>query len=410
MRTLKKIIITLLAVFTLLICLNMQGQETEEIGTALNKHTIHFSLGPRYELTGQVREVLKKELSRNQFVGLAELHGSEQLSYFTTGLMELLTEEGFKHFAMEMGPYQANVLTHLSLKTDGLSENIRQANQAYGNKLLRITPLIFANHTEDALFLEKARDSNVRLWGLDQEHQSSYEMHFDTLYARVKNKSTELTALYQKSKTTARKWNRKEVLKPKFMMSCELMWNETIDKFLQAVSIDKASKDRVKDIRTSWSIYCDSENGKGSNQKRANYMKANFDSLLNVTSATEAQPKVFLKFGSVHLAKGLSPYGVDDIGKYVNEIADKSQSGFLNIRHLKRYRNGKDLIGKKGWENSTNFMKQGLKDQWTLMDLRPLRALLADGKLNCTKAEAFEIRSYDFILISPNDHSAKQNF
>lgn len=410
MRTLKKIILTFLAVFALLISLNMRAQEPQDLSSALKKHSIHFSLDAEHKLTGEVRGLLKQELSQNQFVGLAELHHSEQLSYFTTGLMELLAEEEFRHFAMEMGPYQANTLTQLSRRNQGLTEGIRQANQTYGSKLLSITPLIFANHVEDALFLQRATDADMRLWGLDQEHIFSYEMHFDTLYKKVDSPSTELTTLYEESKSTVRKWNRKTVLKGKFKMGCELLWNENIDKFLNMVSVSKDAKARVAAMRTSWNIYCDSESGKGSNQKRANYMKANLDSLLGVASARETRPKVFLKFGNVHLTKGLSPFRVDDVGKYVNEIADKNQSGFLNIRHLKRYRNGKDLIGKKGWRSSTNFMKQGLKDQWTLLDLRPVRALLAQGELTCSKTEAFEIRSYDFILISPNDHSAKQNF
>ncbi len=398
-----------LCILMLLAGNSLRGQETD-LNTALQEHTTYFTLGPDHQLTGPVSEILKKELSQNQFVGLAELHHSEQLSFFTTGFLDLLGAEGFKHFAMEMGPYQANTLTGLSKKTGGMLENIRQANKAYGSKLMQITPLVFSNHREDALFLQKAVDTGFRFWGLDQEHTFSYEMHFDTLYENVSNKSAELTALYEESKSTVRKWNKKEVLKGKFKMGCELLWSENIDKFLNLVSVDEESKSRVDAMRISWNIYCELENNRPSNQKRANYMKANFDSLLTVASAGNSQAKVFLKFGSVHLTRGKSPFGVDDIGQHVREVAEKNQSGFLTIRHMKRFRNGKDLIGKKGWENSTNFMKQGKKEEWALIDLRPLRALIKEGKLSCTKREAYEIYSYDFMLISPDDHKAKQNF
>ncbi|MCE7990322.1 MAG: hypothetical protein HEP71_00020 [Roseivirga sp.] len=410
MKRLKNTSAVLLTLFTLLICQTLHARQSVNLDAALKENTIHFSLGPRHELEGTVRDKLRQELSQNQFVGLAELHGSEQLSYFTTGLIDLLKEEGFGHFALEMGPFQANALSQLSKKSEGLSESIRQANQTYGSKLLRITPLIFANHKEDALFLQKAADASLRLWGLDQEHTFSYEMHFDKLYKNVASPSSELTALYKESKETIRKWNRKEVLKGKFKMGCELLWSENIDKFLNLVSVGKEAKARVAAMRTSWNIYCELENNRPSNQKRADYMKANFDSLLTVAAATSEKPRVFLKFGSVHLTRGKSPYGVNDIGQHVKEIADQNNSGFLTIRHMKRYRNGKDLIGKNGWKESTSFMKQGKKDQWTLIDLRPVRALLAEGKLTCTKREAFEIYSYDLMLISPNDHKAKQNF
>lgn len=399
-----------MAVLTLLVCQTIKARQSIDLDTALKKNTIHFSLGPGHKLEGTVRAMLQQEISQNQFVGLAELHGSEQLSFFTTGLIDLLKEEGFEHFALEMGPHQANTLTQLAKKANGLDETIRKANQIYGNRLLRITPLVFANHEEDALFLQKAADAEVRFWGLDQEHIFSYEMHFDTLYENVNDQSPELTALYKESKKTVGKWNRKEVLNRKFKMGCELLWNENIDKFLNMVSVDMEAKAMVAAMRTSWNIYCELENNRPSNQKRANYMKSNFDSLLSVASATSEKPRVFLKFGSVHLTRGKSPYGVDDIGQHVREIADRNKSGFLSIRQLKRYLNGKELIGKRGWENSTSFMKQGKKDQWALIDLRPVRALLASGKLTCTKQEAFEIYSYDLMLISPNDHKAKQNF
>lgn len=407
MKRLNRLLALILGVFA---CLTIQAQQATELSKALNDNSFYFTLGPQYQLTGEVRELLKKELTQNQFVGLAELHGSQQLSLFTTGFINLLREAEFVHFALEMGPYQANAITALSRKPHGLGEQIRQANRTYGSKLLQITPLVFANHKEDALFLENATDTNMRLWGLDQEHIFSFEMHFDTLYHNVNEKSEELTKLYKESKSIARKWSRKEVLKPKFKMSCELIRNETLDQFLQAVSTDEESRDRVADIHKSWEIYCDSESGRGSNQKRANYMKVNFDSLLRVANANSRQPKVFLKFGSVHLTRGKSPFGVNDIGQHVSMIADRNQSGFLTIRHLKRYLNGKDLIGKKGWGEVTSFMRLGKKDQWTLIDLRPLRALQAAGKLTCTKREAFEINSYDLMLISPDDHKAKQNF
>ncbi len=391
-------------------CLNIQAQQASELSNALTDNSFYFTLGPQHQLTGEVQDLLKKELAQNQFVGLAELHGSEQLSFFTTGFIHLLSQAEFRHFALEMGPYQANALTALSQKPHGLSEQIRQTNRTYGSKLLQITPLVFANHREDALFLEGAADANMRFWGLDQEHIFSFEMHFDTLYQNVNEKSEELTELYKESKSISRKWSRKQVLKPKFKMGCELKQNETIDQFLQAVSTHAEARDRVADIRKSWGIYCDSESGRGSNQKRANYMKANFDSLLRVAATSSKQPKVFLKFGSVHLTRGKSPFGVNDIGQHVRMIADSNQSGFLAIRHMKRYLNGKDLTGKKGWGEMTGFMKHGKKDQWTLIDLRPVRALLAAGKLNCTKREAYEINSYDLMLISPDDHKAKQNF
>ena len=169
---------------------------------------------------------------------------------------------------------------------------------------------------------------------------------------------------------------------------------------------DSASLKIINDIKISWDIYCKHSQG-GSNQLRANYMKNNFENYL-VKYGNKS--KVFTKLGGVHLTRGISPFRVDDLGKYLTEKSANSNDGFLTIRHLIAYRNGKSNIGKSGWKTVDMFLELGRKDQWTVVDLRPFREMLEKGEIKTNKKFTFELNSYDILLISPDDQYPKVNY
>ncbi|WP_194778648.1 hypothetical protein [Pararhodonellum marinum] len=137
-------------------------------------------------------------------------------------------------------------------------------------------------------------------------------------------------------------------------------------------------------------------------------MKQNFESYYR--SQEELKPKVFLKLGSVHLTRGISPFRVDDLGKFLTEKAEENETGFLSIRQMVAYRNGKSLIGKSGWESVGMFLELGKMDKWTVVDLRPLREKLIKDLIKTNEKYTFEILSYDLLLLPPNDSFDKVNY
>lgn len=373
-------------------------------------YTTYFSLSDEFDIEGEAAKILEHEIQRHQFVGLGELHQSQLLSYFTKGLLNLLKQNGYNYFSMEVGPYSAHTLQEVSQVPSSTAENIKRLNKRYGNKLLDISPMVFADKEEDAVFLEKASELGFEFWGLDQEFFDSFELHLDAIYGFEQHPNSTLEQLYLTCKSKIRKWNRKAVLSRKFNFTCSLQEDEDIQSFFAHFKENKLAQDRIHAVKVSWEIYCKNERGLSSNQDRGDYMKANFDSLYVQALQKEANPKVFVKLGSVHLSKGTSIFRVDDMGKHLHEKAVENQSSFLNIRHLRRYRNGKDLIGSRGWESVGLLMKVGKKEEWTLTDLRPLRERLLTGELTADKNITYELKNYDFLLIPPNDKKAKANF
>ncbi len=400
MKQLLKLYTTL----AILCATNIQAQPklTPEL---LEQHSFRFSLTPEGTLSPKASTQWKEWIHNNQFVGIAEVHNSAQLSYFTKALLEVLKEEGFRHFALEVGPHSASVLTEISSNSVEASSNIRAYNRMYGKK--RKTPFVFVDKEEDALFVQEAARLNFNFWGLDQEYTFSFEMHLDQIHGLIKNPSTELVLAYQKAKTLVRKnvFNRKVKGQPTY---CWYLNDETLNEYFDLVKNNEKAKVIIVDMRESWDIYCKSATGKGSNQQRANYMKKNFESYY--AEADQVAPKVFLKLGGVHLTHGLSQFGVDDMGKYLTESVTNNEDGFLSIRHLIAHRNGKSNVGKKGWKSTSLFLEIGKKEEWTAVDLRPFRKMLEKGTIQVSKSIAFELKSYDILLISPDDQYPKVNY
>ena len=389
--------------FYLFVVCALQAQQ-ELTSDLLEKSTFRFTLNQEGQIDDETRKQWLEWIGENRYVGLAEVHNSAQLSLFTKALLNVLDEKGFKHFAMEMGPNTAAFLKEKTATSEQTSAAIKKLNQTYGKKSSYNTPLVFANKVEDAVFIEEASKLNYNFWGLDQEYAGSYEMLVDQIYANSSNLDGSFTNAYEKAKASI----RKVIFKNKYKGQSVYCWylsSKEINDFFSQVE-DKASLKIIEDIRMSWDIYCKHSQG-GSNQLRANYMKKNFDNYLD-EHGNEA--KVFVKLGGIHLTHGVSTFGVDDVGLYLTEKSKQDGSGFLNIRHLIAYRNGKSNIGKSGWKTVTMLLELGRKDQWTAVDLRPFRDMLKNGEITTNKKYSFELMSYDILLISPDDQYPKVNY
>lgn len=372
----------------------------------LESQAFRFAIGDDLLLPENASMKWENWIEGNQFVGLAEVHNSRQLSLFTTALLTVLEEQGFNNLALELGPNTSEVLNEYAANSSTLGEQIRDINNRYGTSSVYKTPFIFINKQSDALFVNRAAELGFTFWGLDQEYAYSYEMLVDRLYLLEPNPSDTQQELYS---------NTKELLQKRMFKSkvggqptyCWYQTNQTINDYLDSFEGNPTAEKMIADMRESWDIYCKSATGVGSNQQRANHMKDNFE---DYYAKSAPLPKVFLKLGGVHLTHEKSPFGVDDMGKFLQEKASQNDTGFLSIRHLIAYRNGKSNIGKSGWTAVSVFLELGRKDQWTAVDLRPFRKQLQEGLIIANEKYTYELMNYDILLISPDDQYDKPNY
>ncbi|WP_298516705.1 hypothetical protein [uncultured Kordia sp.] len=390
----------------LLICTTIYAQKQLSLND-VQKHTHYFSISENYEFSENIQEMLAQGAKESQFIGIAEVHQSEQLSHFTAAFLRILKSHEFNNFALEIGDYATSILENISKKPAEIQHKLSILNKKYGKSRFPYVPFIFVDKIADVKFIQEASKLDFNLWGIDREYEFSYLLHFDKMYA-LSTKTSEITTAYQK----ARKILKKNAFKDKVSGESKYCWllNEpSINDFLMLVSEETTLRNYANELKNSWKIYCRFATKKGGSTARATYMKRKFDSLYTVATTQEKLPKVLVKLGGVHLTHGNSQYGRYDVGRHLHEKAKDNNTNFLAIRHVWRYKNGKDQIGKSGWKNTRFLMQLGKKDQWTLIDLRPLKKLVATQQLQVDTGTAWELKNYDWFLISPNDSKGNIN-
>lgn len=367
--------------------------------------TIYFELQDN-QFTGA--EALLAALDEAQFVALGELHNRVRLGELTESLLHVLEPRGFSHLAIETGPYSAQKLQYLIRK--GKSEVIAFYEQ-YSSGLFKIVPIPFFEGKSDLKFLSAADSLGYQLWGLDQEFYFSYTFLIDEL-ARLAGESTTVEQQQLRKKLIRRLYwlDRRnqisDLFTSGFQRSCKLKEDEELKVYLDSFeNIDHPEIRPILDsFRTTLEIYCLAEQGKASEPVRINYFKENFDLNYQTALVETPEPKVFIKMGSFHSGRQLSPLNLYDIGNHIHRLAESQDQTSVHIYYLNRFFDGEDMTGRQGWESSEKFMSAGDRNKWALTDLRPLREQLLNETLHGTDWEMRVIRNYDFIIIPPEDN------
>ncbi|MFD2587963.1 hypothetical protein ACFSQJ_13540 [Croceitalea marina] len=373
----------------------------------VEKETVYFSVSEELQFSENVLSILNEEADKNQFIGIAEVHQSEQLSLFTSSFLGILKSNGFNHFALEVGDYAATILEEGFKEPTAIMSKIKDLNKKYGKSKFPYLPFIFVDKIADAKFIEESARLEFNLWGIDREYEFSYLMHLDKMY-QLSTKSDVIYQLYNE----AQKEMTSVVFKDKISGKSKYCWllnNTKINRFLNEVSKEQYLNNYAQELTNSWNIYCWFVQKKGGSAARVKYMRRKFDSLYSIATQKEKLPKVLAKLGGVHLTHGNSIYGRYDVGRHLHEKAKANNTQFLAIRHVRRYKNGQDQINKSGWSNTSFLMQMGKKDKWALIDLRPLKEMVEEQGLSVDKGTAWELKNYDWFLISPNDSKGKIN-
>lgn len=370
----------------------------------IRKNTYYFSIDNG--LSGEGAKVLKQELAASQFVLFGELHNSRQSALFFNELLKEASIHQFRKLVLEVGPVTSEVLKDLSSEPEKTVESLKELNQKYNSKNNRY-PIPFFKGEEDAKFLSTASELNYDLWGIDQEFALAPPMLFDQLSQFYMGDKKE--EMPDKLKAIQKSW---EKIKDK-RKSCESLESPEIKDFFNLFSSDNDRAQMVIEaLNKSWEIYCHYENGEhaNNNRTRIDYMIENLSNHIKLSGQGESHPKILIKMGSYHTTRIKSPIGYEDVGHWVNKLANDSGKKSIHIRYMRRYWQGKDKITSKDYDSVQLFMTVGRKKDWALIDLRPIRDQIKAGFLTARQSEINEIFNHDLMLIAPMDQWVKNNF
>lgn len=371
-------------------------------------------------LKGAGADFLIKEADKAHYFLIGEDHGIAQLPEFTSAMLRALAPRGYQHYATEIGPVSADLITH-NLKS--------KSPVMVFSKLFEVYPFAipFFTWKNEAEVVQVLKEEtgllNHNLWGLDQEFIISARMLLNHLREiALDDNARSLAELYYQK---AMKGFEEAVATKVPAIFLTTAQPDDYARLKEAFKHSEQALRLLSELEESQEIYAKiMMRGEGfqSNQQRANMMKRHFMEAYERASRQEEAPKVIVKLGANHVYKGYNSLGALDLGNFVNEFAvTKGQQSFhIYVGAHKGNQNAFNLLSqseadkKKAFDNSESqnaaaFYKAA-NGETSLFDLRPLRALIFNKRLKDLAPELEKlIYSYDAFLVIP-EATASQNY
>lgn len=351
----------------------------------LEKFTYYFDVADG-RFTGDGAKFLADEIGRNQYILLGEYHGSLRISEFTKALIPVFHDAGCRTFGLEVGPISSKELTSFSKDPAKILENLNSFNSKYlmSRGPREFTPIPFFSNVEDAEFLAEAAKRKWKLIGLDQEFSFNYLPLIDRLYENLSVSNKErLRSLYEQTTASVKNIYAEDAsgVKNQYIAISESI---EFNKFLDLASEKNVQNKEIADaLRITTGIYKNNASTirkyYAANSTRVDYMKQNLAAGFAKNAFDVKKDKMLLKMGAVHTGRGFSPLSLFEIGNNLSELADFHGNRSLHLNFHSRFyvEGGKEI---DALENKTGFdyrfqslLQMGKRDQWTVIDLRPLR-------------------------------------
>lgn len=366
------------------------------------------------QLSGTGATVLQTAIAQSRFVLLGEYHGVAQTSEFLSAVCRMAAPEGFRTMAVEEGPLVTAELEGWAKRPDGMKELaafIKQHPESIAGSGAR----------EEFGMLQqcaRAAGSDFHLWGLNQEMYGAAGPMLSRILASPLGKESRaaMQQLLDKANETDRKAAESGRVFDLYMMSAD-------DKELASGSA-ALQKDGSPEARSLFASFVESHEinrtspAEYSNaRRRERLMKTQFAAnYARAARGAAAPPKILLKFGALHIYRGLNPVRGSGIGNYVAEFAEAQGAQSLHI-YLMPVRGSQpihprvgrpselipfNLAEQPGFRYMQPMLSNLLGQDWTMFDLRPLRqdSNRPGGTINAELAGL--IFGYDIVIVVPD--------
>lgn len=355
--------------------------------------TYHFNITNNH-LVGPGADSLKKYISTSQFFLIGEEHDMVELQKFTACIMPFLKNSGYKYFAVEIGPEAAKTLTSIYHK----KESLKAFNTEYIINMVE-GPFGFFDGKDEEVLLDSALNNGLSLWGIDFENYNASLFILDELYNQS-DKDKAITDAYQKAYEYVIKGYANKKNNINYSLQNNLLNSILIKSFFNLLPDKEATRKLIYNLTLSWKIY--EAEGMNNWYPRMNNMKKNFIKLYKEAAKKEDLPKVVIKLGAVHTARGTSSSGFQEVGNTIYELANYNSTKSFSVISFARYRIDQEgnLTDELEPEDEA-LLKYTTKDSWSLINLKQLFIDGWQGKIKLSPSMQDYIKKYDMMLIPP---------
>ncbi len=372
---------------------------------ATNRYRLDFDGS---EFSGPAWERLLLEGHRARFFLLGEEHGIAENATLAAMLFTELTKSGYSKFLIEISPPMAAVIDE-TLKDGGL-DALRQLYAEPGGE-----PAFFGM-AEEAEMLAAVRaalpgDEPV-LWGADYEVAGDRRL-LRELVDRPKPPAAE-DALRQLVDASAAGWEQHGTTgNPEFIFTFAGDPELVRDVEDAWPNRDAKSASILETLRTTLTINRFWTNGDGyaSNVLRAGNLRENFLEHWHTALTRGDTPRVMAKLGANHLIRGRNRTNTWDLGSLLPELAALEQSTAFSVMVIPGKGSPTAVLNPSTWDYEPRAPKDGYHkdldplidaawdDAFTLIDLEPIRAVLATRPAAASEALTGVVFGYDMLLV-----------
>jgi hypothetical protein len=355
--------------------------------------------------------MLAAAVRQARYVLVGEAHLSREIPRFTVDLCRLMAPQGLKALAVETGPEAAHIVNADLRRPD------RAARLA---AFMRVHPdaMAFQNVSDEsdmAAACARIAGPAFEVWGLDQEFFGASGFLLDAMAASSPGPVAK--AAIARLRVLDRGWTSDAIASgsPSNFLIYKVT-DQQMDDTRKAIVQDGGARtlqlfDALAETRA---IFLASASGAGDpNGRRARLIKRTLASHLAKASADS---RILIKFGDVHMAKGVNSLRQRDLGNFVAERADGEAASSLHILvvGVEGSLGGYNGVGRQAAFQPYTPLSDSdypwLKDviaarpssaavsDWTLVDLRQLR----DHRPSTMPAGWRQlVQAYDLVVVAP---------
>ncbi|MEZ5957353.1 MAG: hypothetical protein R3C27_09110 [Hyphomonadaceae bacterium] len=365
-----------------------------------NRHRLIFD-GERF--SGAAYDLLLQEGRASQFVCFGEEHGIAENPKLAA---QLFADLRYDKACVEISAPMAVELDRAARNgIEGLRELFRDPG----------AQVAFFGMREEAEWLAAVRAARPgrtqAIWGLDYEVGGDRRL-IQLLKARRKPAAAEAALAVLESASAASWAQYAETRGPQYIFS--FSGDPALVAAVRAVwpSADPEAQSILTTLEETLVInqLWTQRRGWESNQRRAELNRANLRRYW--AAEGERNPKVMFKFGASHMVRGLSHTQVIDIGTHVSERAQLAGQKSFHVGVFPGAGSRLAQLDPSTWtyrqveagtyteEGMTPLMSAAYSDGFTLIDLRPLRALVFGRRHKDLDADLVRtIHGFDVLLV-----------
>ena len=369
----------------------------EAVAAYLERSAFEVALNAEGGLEGPAAEWFRAEAAEAQFVFIGEEHDVREVPILVGALWRELVPLGYEHVAIEAGPWLGDRLDRFARFSDQQALSHFQGAtwpRLPNNSVPPISEEDVAFYEEFGSVSGPHRKSEAPLiWGLDAEYRAA------PLLKRLAELSPRLArrpavqSLLEQVEAAERSGDFKT-----------RAFRAAIEQVIQQARARRGTELRYILEALRWRIAAHREHA-GDNLKKELFLRQ-YEA---AKEEGEPRPRVMLRLGAYHAARGLMhDFGSSTLANFVAELAIAERTRMLNLLIVNcQGTSPGDFPRPCTWEQQRAlrpFRSAAVAD-WTLFDLRALRAPLRQARLGALQAypDGWEywnlVMSFDAVVV-----------